>query len=100
MPDNPKYDSTWDRCDHIMTYTTGIKGNDLTKEEIESVLFKKFGEIVMKGALTWYSHLSEHSISSFAELADTFVKAHFRVQKVEKQVEYIFKFIRKRTQSL
>lgn len=44
MPDIPKYDGTTDPRDHMTAFTTGVKGNDLTKQEIESVLVKKFGE--------------------------------------------------------
>ncbi|XP_070025303.1 uncharacterized protein [Nicotiana sylvestris] len=69
----------------------GVKGNDLTKQEIESVLVKNFGETLTKGALTWYSLLPENSINSFAKLADSFIKAHSGAQKVEKRIEDIFK---------
>ncbi|XP_070019869.1 uncharacterized protein [Nicotiana sylvestris] len=91
MPDIPKYDGTTDPRDHITTFTTGVKGNDLTKQEIESVLVKKFGETLTKGALTWYSLLHENSIDSFAELVDSFIKAHSVAQKTEKRMEDIFK---------
>ena len=63
----------------------------MTKQEIESVLVKKFGETLTKGALTWYSLLSENSINSFVELADSFIKAHSGAQRVEKRMEDIFK---------
>ncbi|XP_070010518.1 uncharacterized protein [Nicotiana sylvestris] len=91
MPDISKYDGTTDPRDHVTTFTTGVKGNDLTKQEIESVLVKKFGETLTKGALTWYSLLPENSINSFDELADSLIKAHSGSQKVEKRMEDIFK---------
>ncbi|XP_070056830.1 uncharacterized protein [Nicotiana tomentosiformis] len=69
----------------------GVNENDLTKQEIESVLVKKFGETLTKGALTWYSLLPENYIDSFVELADLFIKAHLGAQKVEKRMEDIFK---------
>lgn len=59
-----------------MSYKIGIKGNDLTIEEIRSVFVKKFRETLTKEALTWYSHLLENSISSFTKFADAFIKAH------------------------
>ncbi|XP_070021680.1 uncharacterized protein [Nicotiana sylvestris] len=65
MPDIPKYDGTTDPRDHMTAFTTGVKGNYLTKQEIESVLVKKFGE--------------------------TLTKAHLGAQKVEKRMEDIFK---------
>ncbi|XP_070046302.1 uncharacterized protein [Nicotiana tomentosiformis] len=91
MSDIPKYDGTTDPRDYITAFTTGVKGNNLTKQEIESVLVKRFGETLMKGALTWYSLLPENSIDSFAELANLFIKAHSGAQKVEKRMEDIFK---------
>ncbi|XP_070004240.1 uncharacterized protein [Nicotiana sylvestris] len=91
MPDIPKYDGTTNPRDHVTAFTTGVKGNDLTKQEIESVLVKKFGETLTKGALIWYSLLPENSINSFAELADSFIKAHSGAQKVKKRMEDIFK---------
>lgn len=65
---------------YTMAYTAGIKGNDLTKEDIEYVLVKKFGETLTKGYLTCCSILPENSIGSFVELADTFIKAHSKAQ--------------------
>ncbi|XP_070019365.1 uncharacterized protein [Nicotiana sylvestris] len=91
MPDIPKYDGTTDPRDHVTAFTTGLKGNDLTKKEIESVLVKIFGETLTKGELKWYSLLPKNSIDSFAELADSFIKAHSGAQKVEKRIEDIFK---------
>ena len=72
MPDIQKYDGTTDPQEHVTSYTCAIKGNDLEEDEIESVLLKKFGETLSKGALTWYDHLPEHSITSFEMLADSF----------------------------
>ncbi|XP_070021996.1 uncharacterized protein [Nicotiana sylvestris] len=70
ISDIPKYDGTTDPRDHVTTFTTGVKGNDLTKQEIESVLVKKFGETLTK---------------------DSFIKAHSGAQKVEKRMKDIFK---------
>ncbi|XP_070026640.1 uncharacterized protein [Nicotiana sylvestris] len=84
MPDIPKYDGTTDPRDHVVAFTTSVKGNDLTKQEIESVLVKKFGEILTKRTLTWYYLLPKNSI-------DSFIRAHSGAQKVEKRMEDIFK---------
>lgn len=96
----PKYDGTTDPLDHVTAFTTGVKGNDLTKQEFESVLVKTFGETLTKGALTWYSLLPENSIDPFAELADLFIKAHSGAQKVEKRMEDIFKVKQRDTELL
>lgn len=91
MPEVPKYDGTSDPHEHITTYTTAVKENDLAPHGIESVLLKKFGEILTKGALTWYSLLPEHSIDSFEMLADSFIKAHAGARKVQAQKADIFR---------
>nr|XP_009777583.1 PREDICTED: uncharacterized protein LOC104227123 [Nicotiana sylvestris] len=52
MPEVPKYDGTSDPHEHITTYTTTVKENDLAPHEIESMLLKKFGETLTKGDLT------------------------------------------------
>nr|XP_009760624.1 PREDICTED: uncharacterized protein LOC104212948 [Nicotiana sylvestris] len=85
MPEVPKYDRTSDPHEHIATYTTVVKGNDLAPHEIESVLLKKFGETLTRGALTWYSLLPEYSIDSFEMLADSFIKAYAGNKKVQKE---------------
>ncbi|XP_059315842.1 uncharacterized protein LOC132066564 [Lycium ferocissimum] len=83
MPDIPKYDGMTDPQEHVTSYTRAIKGNDIEEDEIESVLLKKFRETLSKGALTWYDHLPEHSITSFEILADAFIKAHAGDKKVQ-----------------
>ncbi|XP_070045344.1 uncharacterized protein [Nicotiana tomentosiformis] len=91
MPEVPKYDGTSDPQEHITTYTTAVKGNDLAPHEIESVLLNTFGETLTRGALTWYSLLPEHSIDSFETLADSFIKAHARARKVQALKADIFR---------
>ncbi|XP_070032417.1 uncharacterized protein [Nicotiana tomentosiformis] len=90
MPDVPKYDGTSDPQEHITTYTTTVKGNDLAPHEIESVLLKKFGETLTGGALTWYSLLPELSIDSFVMLVDSFIKSHTGARNVQARKADIF----------
>ncbi|XP_070056467.1 uncharacterized protein [Nicotiana tomentosiformis] len=91
MPEVPKYDGTLDPQEHNTTYTTVVKGNDLASHEIESVLLKKFGETLTRGALTWYSLLPEHSIYSFEMLANSFIKAHAGAKKVQARKANVFR---------
>nr|XP_009606660.1 uncharacterized protein LOC104100979 [Nicotiana tomentosiformis] len=83
MADIPKYDRTSDPQEHITAYTTALKWNDLDQHEIESILLKKFGQTLTKGALTWYSLLPEHLIDSFVMIKDSFIKAHVGDRKVQ-----------------
>ncbi|XP_060201818.1 uncharacterized protein LOC132630247 [Lycium barbarum] len=89
-PDIPKYNGTTDPNEHVTAYTYAIKGNDLADDERESVLLKKFGETMSKGAMIWYHNLPEHSIDSFAMLTDAFVKAHAGAIKVETRKSDLF----------
>ncbi|XP_070022455.1 uncharacterized protein [Nicotiana sylvestris] len=91
MPNVPKYDGTLDLQEHITTYTTAVKGNNLAPHEIESVLLKKFGETLTRGTLTWYLMLPEHYIYSFEMLVDSFINAHAGARKVQAQKDDIFR---------
>ncbi|XP_060202765.1 uncharacterized protein LOC132631184 [Lycium barbarum] len=90
MPDILKYSRTTEPNEHVTAYTCSIKGNDLADDERESMLLKKVGETVSKGEMIWYHNLPEHSIDSFAMLADAFVKAHARAIKVETRKSDLF----------
>ncbi|XP_075096235.1 uncharacterized protein LOC142174352 [Nicotiana tabacum] len=84
------YDGTTDPDDHLIHYVTTVKGNDLSKEQVSSVLLKKFGETLTGGALTWYSQLPARSISTFEEMADKFATAHAKAKKAEARINDIF----------
>nr|XP_016511403.1 PREDICTED: uncharacterized protein LOC107828575 [Nicotiana tabacum] len=84
------YDGTTNPEYHITHYVIAVKGNDLSKEHVSSVLLKKFGETLTKGALTWYSQLLARSIETFEDMADKFVTAHVGAKKAETRVNDIF----------
>ncbi|XP_070018189.1 uncharacterized protein [Nicotiana sylvestris] len=83
------YDGTTDPEDHIVHYITSVKGNDLSKEKVPSVLLKRFGETFVEG-LDLYSQLSARSIATFEKIADKFVTTHAGAKKVEAKVNDIF----------
>jgi len=100
MPEISKYNETTDPNEHVTSYTCAIKGNDLEDDEIESVLLKKFGETLSKGAMIWYHNLPPNSIDSFAMLADSFVKAHAGAIKVATRKSDLFKVKQKDNEML
>ncbi|MCD7448765.1 hypothetical protein HAX54_045979 [Datura stramonium] len=51
ISDIPKYDGMTNLHEHIIAFTIIFKGNDLTKDEVESVLVEKFGETLSVGYL-------------------------------------------------
>ncbi|XP_070054952.1 uncharacterized protein [Nicotiana tomentosiformis] len=83
------YDGTIDLEDDVTYYVTVEKGNNLAKEQVSSILLKRFGETLSGGALTWYSHLSACSIETFEEMADKFVTTHVGAKKAEARVNDI-----------
>nr|XP_009770478.1 PREDICTED: uncharacterized protein LOC104221178 [Nicotiana sylvestris]XP_016478541.1 PREDICTED: uncharacterized protein LOC107799916 [Nicotiana tabacum] len=70
------YDGTIDPEDHLIHYITAVKGNDLSKEQVPSVLLKMFGETLT----------GEH----WHEMADKFATVHAGVKKAEARVNDIF----------
>ncbi|KAJ8541347.1 hypothetical protein K7X08_002163 [Anisodus acutangulus] len=100
ISDLPKYDGTKDPYEYVTSYTCAVNGNDMHPDEIESVLLKKFGETLSKGAMTCYSMLHEHSINSFEMLADAFIKAYIGARKVQARKANIFKIAQKDTELL
>ncbi|XP_070046562.1 uncharacterized protein [Nicotiana tomentosiformis] len=91
MPKILKYNRTMDPNKHVTSYTCAIRGNNLEDDEIESVLLKRFGETMSKGAMIWYHNLPPNPIDSFAMLADVFVKANAGAIKVETRKSDLFK---------
>jgi len=84
------YDVTTDLEDHVTHYVTVVKGNDLAKEQVSSILLKEFGETLTGGVLTWYSQLPVLSIETFEEMANKFITAHAGAKKGEVRVNDIF----------
>ncbi|XP_070029126.1 uncharacterized protein LOC107793426 [Nicotiana tabacum] len=90
-----KYNGTSDPNEHVTAYTCSVKSNDMKDDEIESVLSKKPGEMLSKGAMMWYHNMAPNSINSFSMLVDSFVKAHIGAIKVAMRKAHVFK-IKKR----
>ncbi|XP_070002594.1 uncharacterized protein [Nicotiana sylvestris] len=100
MLELPKYNGTSDPNEHVTIYACTVKGNDIKNDEIESVLLKKFGETLSKGAMMWYHNLAPNSIDSFAMLADFFVKAHAGAIKAAKRKSDVFKIKQRENEML
>ncbi|XP_070022710.1 uncharacterized protein [Nicotiana sylvestris] len=100
MQDLPKYNATSDSNEHVTTYTCAVKGNDLKDDEIKSVLQKKFGKTLLKGAMMWYHNLDPNSIDAFTMLADSFIKAHTGTIKVATRKSDVFKFKQRENEKL
>ena len=61
---------------------------------------KSFGSSLQGPALQWYTNLANNSISSFAQLTDTFVEQFARRKKLEKLSGDLYRIQQRRTESL
>ncbi|XP_070002984.1 uncharacterized protein [Nicotiana sylvestris] len=100
MPELPKYNGTSDPNKHVTAYTCTVKGNDIKNDEIESILLKKFGETLSKGAMMWYHNLAPNYIDLFTMLADSFIKAHAGAIKVATKKSDVFKIKQRENEML
>ena len=56
----------------------------IPREQHEACMCKSFGSSLQGLALQWYTTLPNNSISSFAQLTDTFVEQFASIKKLEK----------------
>ena len=75
FPNMKMYDGTTDPTDHIASYKQHMFMNAIPREHREACMYKSFGfGFSLQGpALQWYTNLPNNFISSFAQLADTFM---------------------------
>ncbi|XP_070020135.1 uncharacterized protein [Nicotiana sylvestris] len=92
MPDIPKYDGTTDLRDHVTAFTTGVKGNDLTKQEIESVLINKFahsGAQKVEKRMEDIFKIKQGDSELFREFVDRFQRERMTLPRVPNNWEAI-----------
>ena len=63
-------------------------------------MYKSFGSNLQGPALKWYTNLANNSISSFAQLTDTFVEQFASSKKLEKLSGNLYHIQQRRTESL
>ncbi|KAL5550140.1 hypothetical protein UlMin_000316 [Ulmus minor] len=61
---------------------------------------KSFGSSLQGPTLQWYTKLANNSISSFAQLTDTFVEQFASSKKLEKLSGNLYRIQQRRTESL
>ena len=83
----PQYeDIRWhdDPTDHIASYKQRMFTVNITWEQRKACMCKSFGSSLQGIALQWYTNLANNSISSFAQLTNTFVEQFASSKKLEK----------------
>nr|XP_016478256.1 PREDICTED: uncharacterized protein LOC107799630 [Nicotiana tabacum] len=72
----PRYNGTSGPNKHITAYMCAVKGNDTQDDEIESVLLKRFREMLSKGVTMRHHSLAPDPINSLTILINSLMKAH------------------------
>ena len=72
----------------------------ILREQREACMCKSFGSSLQGLALQWYTNLANNSISSFAQLTDTFVEQFSSSKKLEKFSGDLYRIQQQRTKLL
>ncbi|KAL5573698.1 hypothetical protein UlMin_023295 [Ulmus minor] len=94
------YNGTTDPTDHIASYKQRMFTAAIPREQREACMCKSFGSSLQGPALQWYTNLANNSISSFAQLTDTFVEQFASSKKLEKLSGDLYRIQQRRTESL
>ncbi|KAL5546684.1 hypothetical protein UlMin_006371 [Ulmus minor] len=100
FPNMRMYDGTTDPTDHIASYKQRMFTAAIPREQREACMCKSFGSSLQGPALQWYTNLANNSISSFAQLTDTFVEQFASSKKLEKLSGDLYRIQQRRTESL
>ena len=73
---------------------------DIPRELRETYMCKGFRSSLAGPALQWYTNLPKNSISSFAQLTDTFVEQYASSKKIEKLSDDLYRIKQRRWESL
>ena len=100
FPNMKIYDGTTDPTDHIASYKQRMFTAAIPREQREACMCKSFGSSLQGPALQWYTNLANNSISSFAQLTDTFIEQFASSKKLEKLSGDLYRIQQRRTESL
>ena len=94
------YDSTTDPMDHIASYKQQMFTATIPREQCKACMCQSFGSSLQGPTLQWYTNLANNSISSFAQLTDTFLEQFDSSKKLEKLFGDLYHIQQRRTKSL
>ena len=84
LPNLKPYDGTTDPMNHIASYKQRMFTAVIPRDLQEACMCKSFGSSLIGPTLQWFTNLPNNSISSFAQLTDTFVDQFVSSKKLEK----------------
>ncbi|XP_031257041.1 uncharacterized protein LOC116115048 [Pistacia vera] len=94
------YDVTTDPDDHIASYKQWMSVASIPRDLREACMCKSFGSSLLGSALQWYTNLPNNTISSFAQLTDTFIEQFASNKKLEKLSADLYRVYHKRDEPL
>ena len=100
FPNMKMFDGTSDPDDHIAQYRQRMFTVAIPRDMREACMCKGFGSSLIGPALQWYTNLSNNSISTFAQLTDTFVEQFASSRKLEKSAEDLYIIVQRRGEPL
>ena len=100
FPNMKTYDGTTDPMDHITSYKQRMFTTVIPRDLWEVCMCKIFGSSLLGPALQWFTNLPNNSISSFAQLTDTFVEQFTSSKKLEKLSGDLYRIQQHRSEQL
>ena len=100
FPNIKLYEGTTDPAYHIASYKQCLFIVAIPWELCEACMCKSFGSSLMGPTLQWYTNLPKNSISSFAQLIDTFVEQFTSSNKLEKLSRNLYRILKNHNESL
>ena len=100
FPNMKLYDGTIDPTYNIASCRQCMFIAAIPQELHEACMCKSFGSILMRSALQWYTNLPNNSISSFAQLTDTFIEQFSSNKKLKKLFGDLYRILQRRNESL
>ncbi|XP_031260928.1 uncharacterized protein LOC116119123 [Pistacia vera] len=83
FPNMKLYNGTTNPDDHIASYKQRMFAIVIPRDLYEACMCKSFGSSLMRSMLQWYTNLPNNSITSFAQLTNTFVEQFTSRKKLE-----------------
>ena len=100
FPNMKQYEGTTDPDDHIAQYKQRMFTAAIPRDLREACMCKAFGSSLNGPALQWYTNLPNNSISSFAQLTDTFVEQFASSRKLEKLSDDLYTITQRQGENL
>ncbi|XP_074298168.1 uncharacterized protein LOC141628987 [Silene latifolia] len=100
VPPMTLFDGTTDPCDHISQFKQKMMVTAATRASKEACMCKGFGSTLTGAALQWFVGLPNGTISSFADLVNTFNQQFPSSRRTPKQPSDLYKIVQEIGESI